>query len=34
MARTDKTAAIAEPKEKFESSDAVLLTEYRGSTVM
>ena len=34
MARTDKSAAIAELKEKFESSDAVLLTEYRGLTVM
>ncbi|AWE41985.1 MULTISPECIES: 50S ribosomal protein L10 [unclassified Actinobaculum] len=33
MARTDKSAAIAELKEKFESSSAVLLTEYRGLTV-
>ncbi len=33
MARTDKSAAIAELKEKFEGSTAVLLTEYRGLTV-
>lgn len=33
MARTDKSAAIAELKEDFESSSAVLLTEYRGLTV-
>ncbi|MDO4888468.1 MAG: 50S ribosomal protein L10 [Actinomycetaceae bacterium] len=33
MARTDKSAAIAELKEKFESSGAVLLTEYRGLSV-
>ncbi|MCI1674841.1 MAG: 50S ribosomal protein L10 [Ancrocorticia sp.] len=33
MARTDKSAAIAELQKKFESSSAVLLTEYRGLTV-
>ena len=33
MARTDKSAAIAKLKESFESSSAVLLTEYRGLTV-
>ncbi|MFY9262197.1 MAG: 50S ribosomal protein L10 [Actinomycetaceae bacterium] len=33
MARTDKSAAIAELKELFESSSAVLVTEYRGLTV-
>ena len=33
MARTDKSAAIAELKENFENSSAVLLTEYRGLTV-
>ena len=33
MARTDKSAAIAELKEKFENSSAILLTEYRGLTV-
>ncbi|MCF2705899.1 50S ribosomal protein L10 [Arcanobacterium haemolyticum] len=33
MARTDKSAAIAELKENFENSTAVLLTEYRGLTV-
>lgn len=33
MARTDKSAAIAELKKNFESSTAVLITEYRGLTV-
>lgn len=33
MARTDKSAAIAELKELFERSNAVLFTEYRGLTV-
>lgn len=33
MARTDKSAAIAELTEAFRSSSAVLVTEYRGSTV-
>ena len=33
MARTDKSAAIAELKGYFEKSSAVLLTEYRGLTV-
>ena len=33
MARTDKSAAIAELKGDFEKSSAVLLTEYRGLTV-
>ncbi|MGO1637784.1 50S ribosomal protein L10 [Ancrocorticia populi] len=33
MARTDKSAAIAELKESFENANAVLLTEYRGLTV-
>lgn len=33
MARTDRTAAIADLKEKFENAGAVLLTEYRGLTV-
>ncbi|MGO1590596.1 MAG: 50S ribosomal protein L10 [Ancrocorticia sp.] len=33
MARTDKSAAIAELKASFEKADAVLLTEYRGLTV-
>ena len=33
MSRSDKAAVIAELKEKFESSTAVVLTEYRGLTV-
>ncbi|MDY5129834.1 50S ribosomal protein L10 [Actinotignum urinale] len=33
MARTDKSAAIAELKELFENSTAALFTEYRGLTV-
>lgn len=33
MARPDKAAAITELEESFRSSDAVLLTEYRGLTV-
>ena len=33
MARTEKSAAIAELKESFENANAVLLTEYRGLTV-
>lgn len=33
MARTDKSAAIAELKELFSESAAVLVTEYRGLTV-
>ena len=33
MARTDKSAAIAELKGDFEKSSAVLLTEYRGLSV-
>ena len=33
MARTDRTAAIADLKEMFENAGAVLLTEYRGLTV-
>lgn len=33
MARPDKAAAVKELKQQFESSDAVLLTEYRGLTV-
>ncbi|MGJ9516951.1 50S ribosomal protein L10 [Actinotignum sp. GS-2025b] len=33
MARTDKSAAIAQLKELFENSTAVLFTEYRGLTV-
>lgn len=33
MARTDKSAAIAELTEDFQSSAAVLVTEYRGLTV-
>lgn len=33
MARPDKTAAVADLKEQFASSDAVVLTEYRGLTV-
>src|SRR3954464_5001704 len=33
MARPDKAAAVAELKEKFSSSTAVVLTEYRGLTV-
>lgn len=33
MARSDKAAAVAELKEKFESSNAGVLTEYRGLTV-
>lgn len=31
--RPDKVAVVEEVREKFESSDAVLLTEYRGLTV-
>src|SRR5690606_399387 len=31
--KTDKAAAIAELKEKFSSSNAAVLTEYRGLTV-
>ncbi|MGA4669380.1 50S ribosomal protein L10 [Propionibacteriaceae bacterium Y1923] len=33
MARPDKVAAVAELKEKFTSSQAVVLTEYRGLSV-
>ena len=33
MARPDKAAAVAELKDKFSSSSAVVLTEYRGLTV-
>lgn len=33
MARSDKTAAIAEIAEKFRNSNAAVLTEYRGLTV-
>ncbi|MFC5370564.1 50S ribosomal protein L10 [Arcanobacterium bovis] len=33
MARTDKSAAIAELTEDFRNSSAVLVTEYRGLTV-
>ena len=33
MARPDKAAAVAELKEQFASSDAAVLTEYRGLTV-
>nr|WP_294696767.1 50S ribosomal protein L10 [uncultured Friedmanniella sp.] len=33
MARPDKAAAVAELQEKFSSSSAVVLTEYRGLTV-
>lgn len=33
MARTDRTAAIAQLKQEFESANAVLVTEYRGLTV-
>lgn len=33
MARTDKSAAIAELTELFQSSSAVLVTEYRGLSV-
>lgn len=33
MAKSDKTAAIAEMAEKFRSSNAAVLTEYRGLTV-
>lgn len=33
MARPDKTAAVAQLKEQFSNSDAVVLTEYRGLTV-
>lgn len=33
MARPDKAAAVAEMKEQFASSDAAVLTEYRGLTV-
>ncbi|MDP9801375.1 large subunit ribosomal protein L10 [Arcanobacterium wilhelmae] len=33
MARTDKSAAIAELKDLFQNSAAVLVTEYRGLTV-
>jgi large subunit ribosomal protein L10 len=33
MARPDKTAAVAELTEEFASSNAVVLTEYRGLTV-
>ncbi|GAB3624248.1 50S ribosomal protein L10 [Mariniluteicoccus endophyticus] len=33
MARPDKAAAVAELKEKFSSSQAAVLTEYRGLTV-
>ena len=33
MARPDKAAAVAELKEKFQSSNAGVLTEYRGLTV-
>lgn len=33
MARPDKAAAVAELTERFRSSDAAVLTEYRGLTV-
>ncbi|WOP19003.1 50S ribosomal protein L10 [Raineyella sp. LH-20] len=33
MAREDKAAAVAQLSEQFESSDAVVLTEYRGLSV-
>lgn len=33
MSRSDKAAAIAELSEKFRSSNAAVLTEYRGLTV-
>ena len=33
MARPDKAAAVSELKEKFSSSEAAVLTEYRGLTV-
>jgi large subunit ribosomal protein L10 len=33
MARSDKTAAVAELSERFRESDAAVLTEYRGLTV-
>lgn len=33
MAREDKVAAVAELKDNFENSDAVVLTEYRGLSV-
>ena len=33
MARPDKASAVAELKDKFSSSSAVVLTEYRGLTV-
>ena len=33
MARSDRNAAVADLKEKFEGASAVLLTEYRGLTV-
>ncbi|QGF22770.1 50S ribosomal protein L10 [Raineyella fluvialis] len=33
MAREDKAAAVAQLTEQFESSDAVVLTEYRGLSV-
>ena len=33
MARPDKAAAVAQLKEEFSSSSAVVLTEYRGLTV-
>ncbi|WP_229899145.1 50S ribosomal protein L10, partial [Streptomyces capoamus] len=33
MARPDKAAAVAELTDKFRSSNAAVLTEYRGLTV-
>ena len=33
MAKTDKSAAIAELADKFRNSNAAVLTEYRGLTV-
>ena len=33
MSRADKAAAIAELSDKFKSSNAAVLTEYRGLTV-
>jgi large subunit ribosomal protein L10 len=33
MARPDKSAAVAELAEQFRSSNAAVLTEYRGLTV-
>jgi len=33
MARPDKAAAVAELTEQFRSSNAAVLTEYRGLTV-